>query len=90
MRSGRLGGDQHSRHGTAEFVKAMELARTIENAVPHQRVIFTVHERKPLGRSVAELPAIAEGLRQHDIQLDPLLPSAATVYRILVKDEPDS
>jgi hypothetical protein len=27
-----------------EFVKAMDFARTIKKAVPHQRVIFTVHE----------------------------------------------
>lgn len=28
-----------------EFVKAMDFARTIKKAVPHQRVIFTVHVR---------------------------------------------
>ena len=42
----------------------MEYARTIKQAVPHQRVIFTVHEMKRLGRGAAELLAIAEGLRQ--------------------------
>ncbi|BDM74910.1 hypothetical protein HEK616_83970 (plasmid) [Streptomyces nigrescens] len=31
-----------------EFVKAMDFARTIKKAVPHQRVIFTVHEMKRL------------------------------------------
>ncbi|MEV8064387.1 MULTISPECIES: hypothetical protein [Streptomyces] len=43
----------------------MDFARTIKKAVPHQRVIFTVHEMKRLGRGAAELPAIAEDLR-HD------------------------
>ncbi|GGQ32099.1 hypothetical protein GCM10010140_72750 [Streptosporangium pseudovulgare] len=32
-----------------QFAKAMEYARTIKQAVPHQRVIFTVHEMKRLG-----------------------------------------
>ncbi|MCX5103819.1 recombinase family protein [Streptomyces sp. NBC_00439] len=38
-----------------EFVKAMDFARTIKKAFPHQRVIFTVHEMKSLGRGAAEL-----------------------------------
>ncbi|MGW0197074.1 hypothetical protein [Nonomuraea sp. NPDC003201] len=33
-----------------EFTKAMEYTRTIKQAVPHHRVIFTVHEMKRLGR----------------------------------------
>ncbi|MFD9305420.1 hypothetical protein ACFWCB_22655 [Streptomyces sp. NPDC060048] len=45
----------------------MEFARTIKTAVPHQRVIFTVHEMKRLGRGAAELLAIAEDLRHHDL-----------------------
>ncbi|MEU0297981.1 recombinase family protein [Streptomyces sp. NPDC006175] len=53
-----------------EFVKAMDLARTIKKAVPHQRVIFTVHEMKRLGSGATELLAIAEDLRHHDIQLE--------------------
>ena len=53
-----------------QFAKAMEYARTIKQAVPHQRVIFTVHEMKRLGRGAAELLTIAEGLRQADIQLE--------------------
>ncbi|MGW3494637.1 recombinase family protein [Streptomyces sp. NPDC001020] len=53
-----------------EFVKAMDFARTIKKAVPRQRVIFTVHEMKRLGRGAAELLAIAEDLRHHDIQLE--------------------
>jgi DNA invertase Pin-like site-specific DNA recombinase len=53
-----------------EFVKAMDFARTIKKAVPHQRVILTVHEMKRLGRGAAELLAIAEDLRHHDIDLD--------------------
>ncbi|WP_234335735.1 recombinase family protein [Streptomyces sp. NRRL S-1022] len=53
-----------------EFVKAMDFARTIKKAVPHQRVIFTVHEMKRLGRGAAELLTIAEDLRHHDIQLE--------------------
>ncbi|MER5650195.1 recombinase family protein [Streptosporangium sp. NPDC002524] len=48
----------------------MDFARTIKKAVPHQRVIFTVHEMKRLGRGAAELPAIAEDLRHHDIELE--------------------
>ncbi|MFC5802253.1 recombinase family protein [Streptomyces formicae] len=51
-----------------EFVKAMDFARTIKKAVPHQRVIFTVHEMKCLGGGAAELLTIAEDLRHHDIQ----------------------
>ncbi|MGW5263467.1 hypothetical protein ACWEQG_21050 [Microbispora sp. NPDC004025] len=42
-------------------------AQTIKTAVPHQRVIFTVHEMKRLGRGTAELLAIAEDLGHHDI-----------------------
>ncbi|MEV1066903.1 recombinase family protein [Streptomyces sp. NPDC050263] len=53
-----------------EFVKAMDFARTIKEAVPHQRVICTVHEMKRLGRGAAELLAIAEDLRHHDIELE--------------------
>ncbi|MFE0732826.1 recombinase family protein [Streptomyces antibioticus] len=49
--------------GRPEFVKAMDFARTIKKAVPHQRVIFTVHETKRLGRGAAELLATAEDLR---------------------------
>ncbi|MEV6040514.1 recombinase family protein [Nonomuraea sp. NPDC052116] len=44
-----------------EFTKAMDFARTIKTAVPHQRVIFTVHEMKRLGRGAAELLTIAGG-----------------------------
>jgi hypothetical protein len=33
-------------------------------------VIFMVHEMKRLGRGVAELLAIAEELRHHDIELE--------------------
>ncbi|MFE2288652.1 hypothetical protein ACFXDJ_31355 [Streptomyces sp. NPDC059443] len=47
----------------SEFVKAMGFARTIKKAVPHQRVIFTVHEMKRLGRGAAERLAIAEDRR---------------------------
>ena len=36
-----------------EFVKAMDFAGTIKTAVPHQRVILTVHEMKRLGRTSA-------------------------------------
>ena len=53
-----------------EFVKALDFARTIKKAVPHQRVIFTVHEMKRLGRGAAELLSIAEDLRNHDIELE--------------------
>ncbi|WP_403551731.1 recombinase family protein [Streptomyces iakyrus] len=42
-----------------EFVKGMDFARSIKMAVPHQRVIFTVHKMKRLGRSAAELLTIA-------------------------------
>ncbi|MFE5913622.1 hypothetical protein ACFQ6B_31690 [Streptomyces wedmorensis] len=51
----------------------MDFARTIKQAVPHQRVIFDVHEMKRLGRGATELLAIAEELRHHDIELE-LLP----------------
>ncbi|MFJ8148618.1 recombinase family protein [Streptomyces sp. NPDC096048] len=63
-----------------EFVKAMDFARTIKKAVPHQRVIFTVHEMKCLGRGAAELLAIAEELRHHDIQLERLTGPLQGVY----------
>ncbi len=48
----------------------MDFARTIKKAVPHQRVVFTVHEMKRLGRGAAALLTIAEDLRHHDIQLE--------------------
>ncbi|MFI9561454.1 recombinase family protein [Nonomuraea endophytica] len=53
-----------------KFGEALAYARTIKSAVPHQRVIFTVHEMKRLGRGAAELLAIAEELRHHDIELE--------------------
>ncbi|HUR07601.1 MAG TPA: recombinase family protein [Nonomuraea sp.] len=53
-----------------EFTRAMDYARTIKKAVPHQRVILTVHEMKRLGRGAAELLTIAEDLRRADIQLE--------------------
>ncbi|MFI6408547.1 recombinase family protein [Streptomyces sp. NPDC050548] len=58
----------------------MDFARTIKKAVPHQRVIFTVHEMKRLGRGAAELLAIAEDLRHHDIQLELLTGPLQGVY----------
>ncbi|MET8537978.1 recombinase family protein [Streptomyces sp. NPDC005065] len=63
-----------------EFVKAMDFARTIKKAVPHQRVIFTVHEMKRLGRGAAELLTIAEDLHHHDIQLELLTGPLQGVY----------
>jgi DNA invertase Pin-like site-specific DNA recombinase len=63
-----------------EFEKAMDFARTIKNAVPHQRVILTVHEMKRLGRGAAELLAIAEELRAHDVQLELLTGPLQGVY----------
>ncbi|MFI7461285.1 recombinase family protein [Nonomuraea sp. NPDC049646] len=63
-----------------EFTKAMDFARTIETAVPHQRVIFTVHEMKRLGRGAAELLTIAEQLRRADIQLELLTGPLQGVY----------
>jgi DNA invertase Pin-like site-specific DNA recombinase len=63
-----------------EFAKAMEYARTIKTAVPHQRVIFTVHEMKRLGRGAAELLTIAEELRRADIQLELLTGPLQGVY----------
>ncbi|MEU1729305.1 hypothetical protein [Nonomuraea sp. NPDC005692] len=50
-----------------EFAKAMEYVRTIKSAVPHQRVIFTVHEMKRLGRGAAELlfAGMAESEREY-------------------------
>jgi DNA invertase Pin-like site-specific DNA recombinase len=63
-----------------EFIAAMEYATTIKTAVPHQRVIFTVHEMKRLGRGAAELTAIAEKLGQQDIGLELLTGPLAGVY----------
>jgi DNA invertase Pin-like site-specific DNA recombinase len=63
-----------------EFIRAMEFARTIKKAVPHQQVILTVHEMKRLGRGAAELLAIAEELRHHDIGLELLTGPLQGVY----------
>jgi DNA invertase Pin-like site-specific DNA recombinase len=63
-----------------EFAKAMDYARTIKTAVPHQRVILTVHEMKRLGRGAAELLTIAEQLRHHDIELELLTGPLQGVY----------
>lgn len=63
-----------------EFIKAMDFARTIKKAVPHRRVIFTVHEMKRLGRGAAELLTIAEDLRHHDIELELLTGPVQGVY----------
>ena len=63
-----------------EFVKAMDFARTIKKAVPHQRVIFTVHEMKRLGRGAAELLAIADDLRTNDIELELLTGPLQGIY----------
>ncbi|MGA5810962.1 resolvase [Streptomyces cellulosae] len=52
----------------------MDFARTIKKAVPHQQVIFTVHEMKRLGRGAAE------DLRHHDIQLELLTGPLQGVY----------
>jgi DNA invertase Pin-like site-specific DNA recombinase len=63
-----------------EFVKALEFAQTIKKAVPHQRVILTVHEMKRLGRGAAELLTIAETLRTDDIELELLTGPLQGVY----------
>lgn len=63
-----------------EFTQAMAYARTIKQAVPHQRVIFTVHEMKRLGRGAAELLAIAEDLRHRDIELELLTGPLQGIY----------
>ncbi|MFG1703470.1 recombinase family protein [Nonomuraea sp. M3C6] len=58
----------------------MEYARTIKRAVPHQRVILTVHEMKRLGRGAAELLTIVEDLRHHDIELELLTGPLQGIY----------
>jgi len=63
-----------------EFVKVLEFAQTIKKAVPHQRVILTVHEMKRLGRGAAELLTIAETLRTDDIELELLTGPLQGVY----------
>ncbi|GCD96171.1 recombinase family protein [Embleya hyalina] len=63
-----------------ECVKAMDVARTTKRAVPHRRVILTVHEMKRLGRSAAELPAIPEDLLHHTIELELLTGPLQGVY----------
>ncbi|MFJ7996402.1 recombinase family protein [Streptomyces sp. NPDC096310] len=63
-----------------EFVKALAYAQNIKKAVPHQRVILTVHEMKRLGRGAAELLTIAETLRADDIQLELLTGPLQGVY----------
>lgn len=63
-----------------EFVKAMDYVLTIKTAVPHQRVIFVVHEMKRLGRGAAELLTIAEDLRRADIELELLTGPLRGIY----------
>ena len=63
-----------------EFVKAMDYARTIKTAVPHQRVILTVHEMKRLGRGATELLTIADDLRREDIELELLTGPLQGIY----------
>ncbi|MFD1538692.1 recombinase family protein [Nonomuraea guangzhouensis] len=58
----------------------MDYARTIKRAVPHQRVIVTVHEMKRLGRGAAELLAIVEELRRYDIELELLSGPLQGIY----------
>ncbi|SEU36343.1 Resolvase, N terminal domain [Nonomuraea wenchangensis] len=58
----------------------MDYARTIKQAVPHQRVIVTVHEMKRLERGAAELLAIPEDLRRHDIELELLSGPLQGIY----------
>lgn len=57
----------------------MDHARTIKQAVPHQRVIFTVREMKRLSRGAAELLTIAEELRR-DIELELLSGPLQGIY----------
>ncbi|MEV4021081.1 recombinase family protein [Nonomuraea angiospora] len=63
-----------------EFGKAMDYARTIKQAVPHERVIFTVHKMKRLASGAADLPAIAGELRHHDIELELLTGPLQGIY----------
>ncbi|AGP61527.1 hypothetical protein M271_50860 [Streptomyces rapamycinicus NRRL 5491] len=63
-----------------EFVKTMDFARTIKKAVPHQRVVLTVHEMKRLGRGAAELLSIADDLRTNDIELELLTGPLQGIY----------
>nr|WP_217709079.1 recombinase family protein [Nonomuraea rhodomycinica] len=49
-----------------EFTKAMDFARTIKAAVPHQRVIFTVPVMKRLGRGAAALFAFLAGMAESE------------------------
>jgi DNA invertase Pin-like site-specific DNA recombinase len=72
--------DWWARPAVVWVFKAMAFARTIKKAVPHQRVISTVHEMKRLGRGAAELLTIAEDLRHHDIQLELLTGPLQGVY----------
>lgn len=63
-----------------EFTKALAYARTTKMAVPHQRVILTVHELKRLGRGTAELLTTAKNLRTADIELELLTGPLKGVY----------
>ncbi|MEU5060072.1 MULTISPECIES: DUF4158 domain-containing protein [unclassified Streptomyces] len=47
------------------FEEALKAAREIKAHAPHCRVIFTVYERKRLGRDAAELTALADHLTAH-------------------------
>lgn len=63
-----------------EFAAALERARIVKRAVPHQQVILTVHEMKRLGRGAAELLATAEDLRAAGIGLELLTGPLAGLY----------
>lgn len=55
-----------------QFGAVLAAAHEIKAHAPHRRVIFTVYERKRLGRDAAELAALADHLTAHGLVLEML------------------
>ncbi|GDY60528.1 hypothetical protein SVIO_111510 [Streptomyces violaceusniger] len=55
-----------------QFEQALKTAPEIKAHAPHCRVLFTVFERKRLGRDAAELTALADHLTAHGLVLEML------------------
>ncbi|MGR6918821.1 zinc finger domain-containing protein [[Actinomadura] parvosata] len=64
----------------AAAARPTRVGYAIKQAVPHQRVIVTVHEMKRLGRGAAGLLALADDLRRYDIELELLSGPLQGIY----------
>lgn len=63
-----------------QFEAALTLARETKAHAPHCRVLFTVYEMKRLGRSAAELTALADHLTAHGLVLEMLVGPLPGIY----------